>query len=234
MRRSNRLFEIIQILRAASRPMTAEALSQKLEVSTRTIYRDIAALQMMSTPIEGEAGIGYMMRRGYDLPPLNFDLEEIEALRVGLALLSRTGDSALQRAAHRIHEKVEALHGPADWLLVAPWGAPLDDPAKGCVSVSTLRDAIRGEQKLRLTYHDEQGCRTVRTVRPLALVYHLECVMLACWCELRSAFRHFRTDRIYGCDLLDERFAGQGATLRGLWPDQHRWDQTVPETAEQM
>ncbi|MEP3437375.1 MAG: HTH domain-containing protein, partial [Hoeflea sp.] len=91
MRRSNRLFEIIQILRAASRPMTAEALSQKLEVSTRTIYRDIAALQMMSTPIEGEAGIGYMMRRGYDLPPLNFDLEEIEALRVGLALLSRTG-----------------------------------------------------------------------------------------------------------------------------------------------
>jgi len=99
MRRSNRLFEIIQILRSAGRPMTADALAQKLEVSTRTIYRDISALQMMSTPIEGEPGIGYVMRRGYDLPPLNFDLEEIEALRVGLALLSRTGDSALQRAA---------------------------------------------------------------------------------------------------------------------------------------
>ena len=224
MRRSNRLFEIIQILRSAGRPMTAEALSKQLEVSTRTIYRDISALQMMSTPIEGEPGIGYVMRRGYDLPPLNFDLEEIEALRVGLALLSRTGDSALQRAARRIHAKVDALHGPADWLLVAPWGAPPDDPAKGCVSVSTLRDAIRGERKLRLTYHDGNDCRTVRTVRPLALVYHLECVMLACWCELRAGFRHFRTDRIYGCVALDERFVGQGDSLRAIWPDQNRWD----------
>jgi predicted DNA-binding transcriptional regulator YafY len=123
----------------------------------RTIYRDIAALQVMNTPIEGEAGIGYIMRRGYDLPPLNFDLEEIEALRVGLALLSRTGDSALQRAARRIHEKVDALHGPATgcrWRL----GGGLDDPAKGCVSKSTLRDAIRGEYKLELVYQDEQGC----------------------------------------------------------------------------
>ncbi|MDP3527553.1 MAG: YafY family protein [Hoeflea sp.] len=224
MRRSNRLFEIIQILRSAARPMTAEALAKTLEVSTRTIYRDISALQMMNTPIEGEPGIGYIMRRGYDLPPLNFDLEEIEALRVGLALLSRTGDSALQRAARRIHGKVEALHGPADWLLVAPWGAPQDDPAKGCVSVSMLRDAIRQERKLELTYRDEHGCRTLRTVRPLALVYHLECVMLASWCELRAGFRHFRTDRIYGCAVLDERFVGEGAVLRALWPDQNRWD----------
>tara|TARA_R110002020_G_scaffold24826_3_gene81135 strand:- start:1336 stop:2040 length:705 start_codon:yes stop_codon:yes gene_type:complete len=231
MRRSNRLFEIIQILRSATRPMTADALARQLEVSTRTIYRDIAALQMMRTPIEGEPGVGYVMRRGYDLPPLNFDLEEIEALRVGLALLSRTGDSALQRAARRIHEKVEALHGPADWLLVAPWGAPPDDPAKGCVSVATLRDAIRAERKLRLVYQDEQGCRTTRTVRPLALVYHLECVMLASWCELRAGFRHFRTDRIYGCDVLEQRFAGEGAMLRSLWPDQNRWDPAAPEMA---
>ena len=174
MRRSDRLFEIIQILRSARKPITAETLAGQLEVSIRTIYRDIAALQVMNTPIEGEAGIGYIMRRGYDLPPLNFDLEEIEALRVGLALLSRTGDSALQRAARRIHEKIDALHGPANWLQVAPWGAALDDPAKGCVSKSTLRDAIRGERKLELVYQDEQGCRTTRTVRPLALVYHLE------------------------------------------------------------
>ena len=231
MRRSNRLFEIIQILRSAARPMTAEALAKTLEVSTRTIYRDISALQMMRTPIEGEPGVGYVMRRGYDLPPLNFDLEEIEALRVGLALLSRTGDSALQRVARRIHGKVEALHGPADWLLVAPWGAPQDDPAKGCVQVSTLRDAIRAESKLRLDYQDEQGCRTLRTVRPLALVYHLECVMLASWCELRAGFRHFRTDRIYGCEVLDDRFVGEGAVLRALWPDQNRFDATVGEKA---
>ena len=232
MRRSNRLFEIIQILRAVDRPLTADALARQLEVSTRTIYRDISALQMMSTPIEGEPGVGYVMRRGYDLPPLNFDPEEIEALRVGLALLSRTGDSALQRAAGRIHKKIDALHGPADWLQVAPWGAATDDPAKGCVSMSTLRDAIRTERKLELTYQDEQGCRTIRTVRPLALVYHLECVMLACWCELRSGFRHFRTDRIYGCRILDQFFAGQGDALREIWPDQNRWDAAQPEMAD--
>lgn len=234
MRRSNRLFEIIQILRAADRPLTADGLAQQLEVSVRTIYRDIAALQMMSTPIEGEPGVGYVMRRGYDLPPLNFDLEEIEALRVGLALLSRAGDSALLQAARRIHEKIEALHGPADWLQVAPWGAAYDDPAKGCVSKSVLRDSIRSERKLELVYHDEQHRRTVRTVRPLALVYHLECVMLACWCELRAGFRHFRTDRIYGCSVLDETFTGQGDALRAIWPDHKRWDADMPEVAEPM
>jgi len=234
MRRSNRLFEIIQILRAATRPMTADALASQMEVSTRTIYRDISALQMMSTPIEGEPGIGYVMRNGYNLPPLNFDLEEIEALRVGLALLSRTGDSALLRAGRRIHEKIDALHGPADWLQVAPWGAKLDDPAKGCVQFSTLRDAIRNERKLELTYHDEKDCRTVRTVRPLALVYHLECVMLACWCELRAGFRHFRTDRIYGCRPLDQDFVGKGDALREIWPDLNRWEAEQPAIAEPM
>lgn len=234
MRRSNRLFEIIQILRAAERPLTADSLARQLEVSTRTIYRDIAALQMMSTPIEGEPGIGYVMRKGYNLPPLNFDLEEIEALRVGLALLSRAGDSALLRAARRIHEKIDALHGPADWLQVAPWGAAPDDPAKGCVSVSMLRDAIRSERKLELVYIDEQECRTVRTVRPLALVYHLECVMLACWCELRAGFRHFRTDRIHGCQALDQFFAGQGNALRAIWPDQNRWNAALPAMAESI
>jgi len=217
VKRSNRLFEIIQILRASGHPTTAEKLSAHFEVSIRTIYRDIAALQAMRTPIEGEPGIGYIMRRGYDLPPLNFDQEEIEALRVGLALLARTGDTAFEKAANRIHEKVDALHGPADWLQVAPWGVPKDDPEKGCVPFSQLRDAIRSETKLRLTYRKEPAIESVRTVRPVALVYHLECVMLAAWCELRGAFRQFRTDRIYGCERLEETFSGEGEMLRNLW-----------------
>ncbi len=228
MRRSNRLFEIIQILRAADRPLTADSLAQSLEVSTRTIYRDIAALQAMRTPIEGEAGIGYMMRKGYDLPPLNFDLEEIEALRVGLAMVARTGDSALQRAAQRLHEKIDALHASADWLQVVPWGARPDDPANGCVSVSTLREAIRSEQKLKLTYRDGNNEETVRVIRPIALIYHLECVILAGWCELRASFRHFRTDRIYECQVQDERFAGQSAALRSLWLEHNHWDEPAP------
>ncbi|MBW4710498.1 YafY family transcriptional regulator [Roseobacter sp. YSTF-M11] len=224
MPRSDRLFEIIQILRSARAPMTADVLAQRLEVSKRTIYRDIATLQARQTPIDGEAGIGYMMRAGYDLPPLNFDAEEIEALRVGLAMLTRTGDSGLQAAALRIHRKVDALHGPADWLQVSPWGAAPDDPGKGCVSVASLRDAIRRAVKLRLTYRDEAGTDTKRVVRPLALVYHLECVLLAGWCELRGGFRHFRADRIYACTVLPASFAEQGETLRALWREQNRWD----------
>lgn len=217
MQRTNRLFEIIQILRGADRPLTAATLADRLEVSTRTVYRDIAALQAMRTPIEGEAGLGYILRRSYDLPPLNFDGEEVVALRVGLSMLARTGDGALQAAAQRICAKVDALRDEADWLDVAPWGAPLDDPAKGCVSKAALRTAIRDCRKLRLTYRDETGAETIRTVRPLAMIYHLDCVMLAAWCELRGALRHFRADRIWAAEPLEAWFHGQADTLRALW-----------------
>ncbi|MEM9550604.1 MAG: YafY family protein [Pseudomonadota bacterium] len=229
MPRSNRLFELIQILRAAKTPITADALAAQLEVSTRTIYRDIAALQAMRTPIEGESGVGYVMRRGYDLPPLNFDSEEAEALSVGLAMLVRTGDSALQRAAVRVREKVDALRDSRDWLQVSPWGAPIDDPEKGCIPISRYRDAIREARKLRLDYRDNHDNRTDRVVRPVALTYHVECVMLAAWCETRGAFRHFRTDRVYGCDVLDEDFLDDCCTLRRLWMEQNTQNDTPGE-----
>lgn len=219
MRKSTRLFELIQILRAASGPITAEDMADRLGVSARTIYRDIAALQAMRTPIEGEAGLGYVMRRGYDLPPLNFDDEEVEALRVGLALLSRTGDSALMAAARRIGQKIDALHDPVDWLRIAAQGAPPDDPDKGCVPVGLLRRAIREECKLRITYRDETEAETCRTVRPLALLYYQECTVLAAWCELRAAFRYFRCDRMWACALLEDGFPGEGAALRRLWEE---------------
>lgn len=221
MRKSTRLFELIQMLRAAQAPLRAEDMASALEVSVRTIYRDIAALQAMRTPIEGEAGIGYVMRKGYDLPALNFDREEVEALRVALGLLERSGDSALLRAADRVRGKIDALHGEADWLQIAPWGAPVDDAAQGCVPMSELRDAIRDEAKLRIDYADGQGVRTVRIVRPLAVIYHLDCNMLAGWCELRGGFRHFRLDRMYACARTGADFAGQGALLRELWMPEH-------------
>lgn len=232
MPRSNRLFEIIQILRAAPQPVRAQDLAEKLEVSERTIYRDIAALQSMRTPIDGEAGIGYVMRKGYDLPPLNFDEEEIEALQVGLLMLSRTGDSALQQAANRVSEKIDALRDTADWLQVSPWGAPLDDPKLGCVSKALLRSAIRSETKLELTYRDEADLQTIRTIRPIALLYHLNCVMLIAWCELRGALRHFRTDRIYQCTVLDKHFTGESDVLRRLWFDEIRVADEQPAVAQ--
>lgn len=228
MRKSSRLFEIIQILRGASAPMTADALAERLEVSVRTVYRDIAALQAMRTPIEGEAGIGYVMRPGYDLPPLNFDEEELEALRVGMSMLARSGDSALQRAAGRIRDKVSALREPAEWLQVAPWGAPPDDPARGCVSLAMLRQAVRGERKLSLVYRGADGLETTRIVRPVALIYHVECNILAAWCELRGGFRHFRTDRIYGCEMLEDTFICQGGILRQMWAEQEAQNADAP------
>ena len=208
MRRTSRLFELIQILRTASGPVTAASLAQQLEVSDRTIYRDIAALQAMRTPIVGEGGVGYVLRQGYDLPPLNFDAEEIEALRVGLSMLARTGDSALQRAAIRVCGKIEDLHGPADWLVVAPYGAPGDDRDVTCVQIAMLREAIRGERKLVLTYRNEGAQETCRTVRPIAIVYHLETVLLAAWCELRGDYRTFRPDRIEDMVSLEQAFPG--------------------------
>lgn len=227
MRKSTRLFEIIQILRRSTAPVTAEELARQLETSVRTIYRDIAALQGMRTPIEGEAGVGYVMRRGYDLPPLNFDGEEVEALHVGLSMLARTGDSELQRAACRIISKIEALGEGAEWLLVAPWGAPMDDPARGCTQISLLRMAVRESRKLRLLYRDATDVETERTVRPLALVYHIDCTMLAAWCELRSGFRHFRTDRIWRCDALDATFCDQAEVLRKLWFEENPWGEVA-------
>ncbi len=220
MQRISRMFEIIQLLRAASGPVLADDLAARLEVSTRTIYRDIAALQAMRIPIEGEAGVGYVMRRGYDLPPLNFDQEEIEALRVGLLLLSRTGDSALQKAAKRITSKIDALQDEETWLQVAPWGVPPDDPDKGCISLAAIRDAIRQSRKLKLTYRDEAGTRTERVVRPVAIVYHLEAVLIAAWCELRNGFRHFRSDRVWECLVLEDGFEDQAKALRDLWVEQ--------------
>jgi len=224
MPRSNRLFEIIQILRAARLPVRAEDLADKLEVSKRTVYRDIAALQAMRTPVEGEAGVGYVLRKGYDLPPLNFDQEEIEALHVGLAMLIRTGDGALQQAAARVSRKIANVHDSADWLQVAPWGAPQDDPDQACVPTALLRRAVRSARKLRLSYVDKDSQQTTRVLRPLGLIYHVDCTLLAGWCELRGGFRHFRTDRMLGAELMEQGFAEEAPALRKLWREQEDWN----------
>ena len=213
MRRTARLFEIIQILRGESRSITAEKIAELLEVSTRTIYRDIAALQAMRTPIDGEAGIGYLMRSGYDLPPLNFDAEEIEAIVVGLSLLSRTGDSGLLKAASRITAKIDKVRENTQSLHVSNWGAH----APKTIDMSELRQAIREEQKIHITYSNDDNNRSKRTILPIAIVYYIEVIVLAAWCELRKDFRHFRVDRISNYELLEDYFIGQGESLRNAW-----------------
>jgi len=214
MRRSARLFEIIQMLRSARGPVTADWLAETLEVSPRTIYRDIAALQSMRTPIEGEAGIGYIMRSGYDLPPLNFGPDEIEALIVGLSLLARTGDEGLRKAAQRISSKIEDLQAGSEGLYVSDWGATAP---KATVDMNQIRATIRDRQKIEIDYVDLKDQTSTRTVKPIAIIYFIEATLLAAWCELRQDFRHFRVDRIERVALLDVHFAEEADKLRALW-----------------
>jgi predicted DNA-binding transcriptional regulator YafY len=134
MSRTDRLFDIIQVLRSAPGPISAASIAATLEVSPRTIYRDMATLQAMRIPIEGEVGVGYVMGRGYDLPPLNFDEEELESIVVGVNLLVRTGDKALQREADRVLSKIQLNRTPHDPLRVSDcWGhrrAPEGQPGR--------------------------------------------------------------------------------------------------------
>jgi predicted DNA-binding transcriptional regulator YafY len=218
------MFEIIQLLRSSNAPMTAEGVAALLGVAKRTVYRDISALQAMRVPIEGEAGVGYVMRPGFDLPPLMFDSEEVEAIVVGLTLLGRTGDRALLAAAKRAGGKIaSALPGNtrrnlAEWPLYASgWHAI----PGSFVEPSILRAAIRDKTKLKITYADRSGQETARTIKPLAIIYYVEAVVLAAWCELREDFRHFRIDRIQTCAMSKERFQGEAEKLRSIWRERH-------------
>lgn len=220
MRKASRLFEIIQILRLARKPVTAAEIAAQLEVTVRSIYRDIAALQAMRVPIEGERGIGYILRPGFTLPPLMLSLEETEAIVLSLALLDRTGDIGLKHAARQVNRKIAAAVPPplarlfSDNALHA-WGTAA--PAPEAVELALVRRAIRDERKLALDYRDELGRATERTIRPIALIYYSETANIVAWCELRQAIRNFRADRIEHCDAADEFFRGEGERLRQLW-----------------
>ena len=220
MRRADRLFDIIQRLRTARGPTTAAALAEDLEVTPRTVYRDIATLQARRVPIEGEAGIGYVLRRGFDLPPLMFTVEEIEAIAVGARLVARTGDAALQDAAASVLSKVTVVLPDAlrDQLASAPIyvsanGAPVPES----VDLSVVRQAIRNEQKLGIEYADEKGTRTERVIWPIAVAYYVQATLIGAWCELRQDYRHFRADRINTLAVLDEHYPSDNGRLMAEW-----------------
>src|SRR5271165_4034733 len=220
MRRADRLFDILQALRAARRPMTAATMPERLEVTARTIYRDIAALQAARIPIEGAPGLGYVLRRGFDLPPLMFTADEIDAITVGARLVRRLRDSGLRRAADSVLAKVTAAL--PDALRPAMSAAPffVSDGSNAVpegITLSDLRMAIRETRKLRIAYADAQGQCSERTIWPLAMAYYVDVTLLGAWCELREDFRNFRVDRIAGSVILDERFSTDGGRLIDRW-----------------
>ena len=220
MRRADRLFQIIQVLRRSRAPVTAEAMAAELETSKRTVYRDIADLVAQRAPIRGEAGVGYVLEDGFDMPPLMLTPEEIEAAVLGAQLVAQRGDDGLARAAQdllaKIHTVVPERLRP---LIVEPairaapgWRAPPDR-----LDMPAVRRAIHAGRKLALTYRDEQGQETRRTVWPFAVGYHESSRLLLTWCELRADFRSFRTDRVEGAEFLEARYPERPATLRARW-----------------
>jgi predicted DNA-binding transcriptional regulator YafY len=220
MRRADRLFDIIQTLRTASHPLTAAALAEKLEVTVRTIYRDIAALQASRVPIEGAAGLGYVLRRGFDLPPLMFTTEEIDAIAVGVRLLRRLRDPKLQAAAESVLGKLTVVVPQAlgSHLASAPYYVSDGSaPAATGVDLSQVRGAIHDTRKLAISYVDEEGRRTDRTIWPLAMAYYVDVTLIGAWCELRNDFRHFRVDRISASRLLDQQFPPDNGRLIAEW-----------------
>lgn len=221
MSRSERLLDLLQVLRRYRQPVSGAALAEELGVSLRTVYRDVASLAATGVPVEGEAGIGYVLRPGYTLPPLMFTEEEIEAVVLGSRMVAaQTSDAPLAKAARDALAKITAVLPEERRDEVASLGllsAPRQLLAPDGVDPARLRQAIRSERKLWISYSDETGKHTERRVWPIALTFYERTRLLAAWCELRQGFRHFRTDRIAAVVETGEHYPRRRRVLMKEW-----------------
>jgi predicted DNA-binding transcriptional regulator YafY len=232
MRRAERLLQLLQILRRHRRPVTGDAIARELEVSLRTVYRDIAALIADRVPIRGEAGVGYVLGEGFDLPPLMFTPDELEAVMLGLRWVARRGDSDLSRAAQDTVAKIGAvlperlrpfLFDAA--LLIPPQFRLVADR----VDVARLRAAIREGRKAEIRYRSEDGRETLRVIWPIAVAYFDAQRLIVAWCELRQDFRSFRTDRMLSMTVRDEKYPVRRKVLLKRWQDESRDRDGLPQ-----
>lgn len=223
MARSERLLALLQLLRRHRHPVSGATLADELGVSIRTLYRDIATLQAQGADIEGEPGVGYVLRPGFMLPPLMFSQSELEALMLGFRWVQKFADMPMTKAASDALAKISAVL-PAELRDELENTALLVGPRRvvdaEVVDLVLLRSAIRRERKLRLAYADGAGTFTDRVVWPVALGYFEETRMLVAWCEARNDFRHFRTDRMREITLLESRYPRRRAQLLKDWRTQ--------------
>ncbi len=227
MRRADRLFQIVQYLRGG-RLTTAAMLAEKLEVTKRTIYRDIADLMSTGVPIEGEAGVGYIMREGYEVPPLMFTADEIVALVAGARLVRAFGGASMAEHAEEALVKIEAvlpedLRNRAGQVGVhALPGADLDAETRTALDV--LEAAANTKHRIEFAYQDETGAASERVVRPLGIWFWGKVWTLVGWCEMRQGFRMFRVDRMREIETLDTFRDEKGQSLRDFYaqPDDRR------------
>lgn len=204
MRRADRLFQVVQMLRRG-RVVTAGAIARELEVSLRTVYRDVQDLMASGVPIEGEAGVGYCLQRGFDLPPLMFDCDEIQALVLGARMVQAFADERLAANARNLQAKIEQVVPErlrasfARPELEVPGGIHPDARA----AIEHVRRAIDARRRLHFRYRDEQGQETARVVRPLCLAFWGAKWTAGAWCELRGDFRSFRPDRMREVEMRE-------------------------------
>ena len=220
MRRTERLFQIIQILRAKRGPATGKEIADELEVSLRTLYRDMAELIAQRVPIRGEAGMGYVLDGGYDMPPLMLTSDELEAALLGAAWVARRGDPSLARGARDLISKLSAAVPDSLRLIL------LDDSlrpitlkpiARESFDAGPLRQAVRENHKVLISYMDGDDRISRRTIWPIFMAYMEDVRIVVAWCELRADFRHFRTDRIVSFEVLTYRYPARPAELRARW-----------------
>jgi predicted DNA-binding transcriptional regulator YafY len=228
MSRSQRLLDLIQLLRRHRRPVAGARLADEVGISLRTLYRDIETLKAQGAHIDGEAGIGYVLRPGFMLPPLMFSEDEIEALVLGSRWVSERADGPLAAAARNALAKIGSVlpddlrdNLDASGLLIGPG----EKIAAGDAELASIRDAIRAERKLQIAYADAKGNRSRRTIWPFALAFFDRVRVVAAWCELREGYRHFRTDRITRLELTTERYPRRRVALLKEW----RMLEGVPE-----
>jgi predicted DNA-binding transcriptional regulator YafY len=220
MRRAERLFQIIQILRRSRAPVTADAIAAELETSKRSVYRDIAALVGQRAPIRGEAGVGYVLDAGFDMPPLMLTPDEIEAAVLGAQWVAGRGDPVLAKAARDLTSKIAAAVPDRlrPYVLEpAAAAAPAWKPQADKIDVAQVRAWIHAGRKIRLNYSDEAGSVSERVIWPVTVGYRETLRMIIAWCELRAAFRTFRTDRVVDAEFLDERHGKRPGVLRAEW-----------------
>lgn len=227
MRRADRLLQIVQILRRANgQPISARRIAEELDVTVRTIYRDMVSLESVGVPLRGEAGVGYVLEDGLDLPPLIFNSLELETLMLGARWVESHGDADQKVAARDVVAKIAAVLPEHlrdefyDVALYAPSGSA--DRFEGAVSSGVLRQALRSGKIVDLNYVTEDGMHTSRRVWPISLGYFNFKRLLLCWCELRQDFRSFRADRIQSITLLDQKIPKSRAQLKKAWWEAER------------
>ncbi len=220
MRRTERLFQIIQILRSTRSPVTGRDLADELEISLRTLYRDMAELTAQRIPIIGEAGMGYVLDDGYDMPPLMLTPDELEAAALGAAWVASEADPSLARAARDLVSKLsEAIPKELQPIVLDASSKAIQTESKVSERFdgALLRHAIRERYRLQLAYTDRDGGTTDRIVWPLLIAFLDRTRYLVGWCETREDYRHFKTDRIRELKVLAEKYPGRRAALIKGW-----------------